>query len=125
MVITGIIIIDGNGCLYGKLEGINQYILHRIIADLPRTMGRGSQRFQILRLNKRIEYIKKCHAAAIELFTYNNNPTIENLVIAGTSLFKGELKLLIEKDMLYDIPCKLIDISYGMEYGFNLVVKDL
>ena len=64
----GFIIMDGHGCLYGKLQGNNREVLTRFNVDLPKKHGRGGQssvRFARLRKEKRHNYVRKvCEVAA-------------------------------------------------------------
>merc|ERR1719223_1957426 len=58
----GFIVMDGNGCLFGTVQGSNREILHKFSVDLPKKHGRGGQsalRFARLRLEKRHNYVRK------------------------------------------------------------------
>merc|ERR1711939_833538 len=49
----GFLIMDGNGCLYGAVQGNHREVLHKFSVDLPKKHGRGGQsalRFARLRL---------------------------------------------------------------------------
>jgi len=39
----GFIVMDGNGCLYGTLQGSTREVLHKFSVDLPKKHGRGGQ----------------------------------------------------------------------------------
>ena len=52
----GFLVMDGNGSLYGTLQGNVRTVLHKFSVDLPKKHGRGGQsalRFARLRLEKR------------------------------------------------------------------------
>ncbi len=53
---------DGNGTLYGTLQGNTRTILHKFSVDLPKKHGRGGQsavRFARLRMEARHNYVRK------------------------------------------------------------------
>lgn len=63
----GFLVMDGNGCLFGTLQGNNREILHKFTVDLPKKHGRGGQsalRFARLRLEKRHNYVRKVRRRA-------------------------------------------------------------
>lgn len=52
----GFIVMDGNGTLFGTLQGNTREVLTKITVDLPKKHGRGGQsalRFDRLRMEKR------------------------------------------------------------------------
>jgi peptide chain release factor subunit 1 len=58
----GFIIMDGNGTLYGTLQGNTRDVVHKFSVDLPKKHGRGGQsalRFARLRMEKRHNYVRK------------------------------------------------------------------
>lgn len=59
----GFIIMDGNGVLFGTLQGSNREVLQRMSVQLPKKHGRGGQsamRFARQRVEKRDAYVSKC-----------------------------------------------------------------
>jgi peptide chain release factor subunit 1 len=67
----GFIVMDGNGSLFGTVQGSNREILHKFSVDLPKKHGRGGQsalRFARLRLEKRHNYVRKVAEMATQLF---------------------------------------------------------
>lgn len=53
---------DGNGTLYGTLQGNTRTVLHKFSVDLPKKHGRGGQsavRFARLRMEARHNYVRK------------------------------------------------------------------
>ena len=124
----GFIIMDGNGSLYGTVQGSNREILHKFSVDLPKKHGRGGQsalRFARLRLEKRHNYVRKVAEFATQLFVPDGQrPNIQGLVLAGSADFKSEL---MRSDLfdprLSKIVIKLVDVSYGGEQGFNQAIE--
>jgi peptide chain release factor subunit 1 len=124
----GFIVMDGNGCLYGTVQGSNKEILHKFSVDLPKKHGRGGQsalRFARLRLEKRHNYVRKVAEMATQLFvTDGQRPNVQGIVLAGSADFKSEL---MRSDLfdprLAKIVVKMIDVSYGGENGFNQAIE--
>mmetsp|Transcript_17046 Transcript_17046/g.22195 ORF Transcript_17046/g.22195 Transcript_17046/m.22195 type:complete len:456 (-) Transcript_17046:168-1535(-) len=124
----GFIIMDGNGCLYGTVQGSNRVILHKFSVDLPKKHGRGGQsalRFARLRLEKRHNYVRKVAEMATTLYvTDGQKPNVQGIVLAGSADFKSEL---MRSDLfdprLVKIVLKLVDVSYGGEQGFNQAIE--
>jgi peptide chain release factor subunit 1 len=124
----GFIVMDGNGCLYGTVQGNNREVLHKFSVDLPKKHGRGGQsalRFARLRLEKRHNYVRKVAELATQLFVPDGQkPNVQGLVLAGSADFKTEL---MRSDLfdprLAKIVIKLVDVSYGGENGFNQAIE--
>ena len=124
----GFIVMDGNGCLYGTVQGSNKEILHKFSVDLPKKHGRGGQsalRFARLRLEKRHNYVRKVAEMATQLFVTDGcKPNVQGIVLAGSADFKTEL---MRSDLfdprLAKIVIKMIDVSYGGENGFNQAIE--
>ncbi|CAB3225666.1 unnamed protein product [Arctia plantaginis] len=124
---VGFIVIDGNGVLFGSLEGNVREVLYKYSVDLPKKHGRGGQsalRFSRQRMEKRHNYIRKVAETAGEIFILHDKPNIISMIIAGS----GELKhCLYQSDMLdgrlRDKVIKVVDISYGAEKGFNQAIE--
>merc|ERR1719386_658593 len=91
----GFLIMDGNGSLYGTVQGSHREILHKFSVDLPKKHGRGGQsalRFARLRLEKRHNYLRKVAELATQMFIPNGErPGITGLVVAGSAEFKQDL----------------------------------
>lgn len=123
----GFIIMDGNGALFGTLQGATKEVLHKFEVELPKKHSKGGQssmRFARLRLEKRHNYIRKVSEFAVTSFIQNDRPTITGLIIAGSA----ELKTQLRRENLLDprleaIILQMIDVSYGMENGFNEAVR--
>lgn len=86
----GFIVMDGNGTLYGTLQGSHREILHKFSVDLPKKHGRGGQsalRFARLRLEKRHNYVRKVGELAVQHFINpaTNMPNVNGIVLAGSA----------------------------------------
>lgn len=89
----GFIIMDGNGALFGTLQGNTRDVLHKFTVDLPKKHGtklsqlkknnnyvvihpgRGGQsalRFARLRMEKRHNYVRKVAETAVQMFITND-----------------------------------------------------
>mmetsp|Transcript_25142 Transcript_25142/g.36971 ORF Transcript_25142/g.36971 Transcript_25142/m.36971 type:complete len:463 (+) Transcript_25142:137-1525(+) len=124
----GFIVMDGNGCLYGTVQGSNREVLHKFSVDLPKKHGRGGQsalRFARLRLEKRHNYVRKVAEFATTLFvTDGQRPNVQGLVLAGSADFKSELmRSDLFDQRLSKIVIKMVDVSYGGENGFNQAIE--
>jgi peptide chain release factor subunit 1 len=123
----GFIIMDGNGCLYGTLQGNTREVLHKFTVELPKKHGRGGQsalRFARLRIEKRNNYIRKCAEIAVQLFLTDNKVNVTGLVLAGSADFKTELSQSDHFDpRLVKAVIKTVDVSYGMDPGFNQAIE--
>lgn len=118
---------DGNGCLYATLQGNTRTIMHKFTVDLPKKHGRGGQsalRFARLRLEKRHNYVRKCAELAVNFFITDNKCNVTGLVLAGSADFKTDL---FNSDMfdprLVKAVIKTVDVSYGMDPGFNQAIE--
>lgn len=123
----GFIVMDGNGALFGTLQGNTREVLHKFTVDLPKKHGRGGQsalRFARLRMEKRHNYVRKVAEVATQLYITNDKPNIAGLILAGSADFKTELS---QSDMfdprLQAKVLKLVDVSYGGENGFNQAIE--
>merc|ERR1719356_1793192 len=92
----GFIVMDGNGALFGTLQGNTRDVLHKFTVDLPKKHGRGGQsalRFARLRMEKRHNYVRKVAETATQLFiTDGQRPNVAGLVMAGSSEFKYDIQ---------------------------------
>ncbi|OQV25946.1 Eukaryotic peptide chain release factor subunit 1 [Hypsibius exemplaris] len=123
----GFIVMDGNGSLFGTLQGNTREILTSFTVDLPKKHGRGGQsalRFARLRMEKRHNYVRKVSEVAVSCFISNDRVNVAGLVLAGSADFKTELG---QSDMfdqrLQAKIVKTVDISYGGENGFNQAIE--
>jgi peptide chain release factor subunit 1 len=123
----GFIVMDGNGCLYATLQGNTRTVLHKFTVDLPKKHGRGGQsalRFARLRLEKRHNYVRKCAEMAVTYFISDNKANVAGLILAGSADFKTDL---LQSDLfdprLQKAVIKTVDVSYGMDPGFNQAIE--
>lgn len=123
----GFIVMDGNGCLYGTLQGSNREVLHKFSVDLPKKHGRGGQsalRFARLRLEKRHNYVRKVAETAVQMFITDNKCNVRGLVLCGSADFKNDLQSDDNFDpRLLKAVIKTVDVSYGGESGFNQAIE--
>jgi len=71
----GFIIMDGNGALFGTLQGNTREIITKFNVELPKKHGRGGQssvRFARLRMEKRHNYLRKVAETAVQCFITND-----------------------------------------------------
>lgn len=124
----GFLVMDGNGCLYGTVQGSNREVLHKFSVDLPKKHGRGGQsalRFARLRLEKRHNYVRKVAELATQLFVPDGQkPNVQGIVLAGSADFKSELmRSDLFDQRLSKIVIKMVDVSYGGLNGFNQAIE--
>jgi len=124
----GFLIMDGNGALYGTLQGNHREVLHKFSVDLPKKHGRGGQsalRFARLRLEKRHNFVRKVGELCTAMFITNDAPNITGLVVAGSAEFKQDLTRSDLFDPRLDkvLIRPLLDVSYGGENGFNQAIE--
>jgi len=126
----GFLIMDGNGTLYGTLQGNHREVLHKFSVDLPKKHGRGGQsalRFARLRLEKRHNYMRKVGELATQFFVPNGQtPNIKGLIVAGSAEFKQALTTdagLFDPRLAAIVIPPLLDISYGGEMGFSQAIE--
>lgn len=122
----GFIVVDGNGTLFGLLQGSSRKVLHKFNVDLPNKHGRGGQsalRFDRIRLEKRHEYMRRVAELSTRFFIENNHPNVKGLVIAGSANLKDDLlkSSLLDKRLL-GVVVNRVDISYGGERGFHQAI---
>jgi len=123
----GFIIMDGNGALFGTLQGNTRDVMHKFTVDLPKKHGRGGQsavRFARLREEKRHNYVRKVAETAVQMFITADKVNRAGLILAGSADFKTNLS---QSDMfdqrLQAKVLQLVDISYGGENGFNQAIE--
>merc|ERR1711990_1166583 len=123
----GFIIMDGNGTLFGTLQGNTREIIHKISVELPKKHGRGGQsamRFARLRLEKRHNYVVKVAELANQLFISADKCNVTGLILAGSADFKNVLSANDVFDgRLQAKVLAIVDIAYGGENGFNQAIE--
>lgn len=125
----GYIVVDGNGCLFGTLQGSRRLVLQKFTVDLPKKHGKGGQsalRFARLRLEKRHNYIRKVSEMATFYFIdqTTNKCNVTGLVLAGSADFKNEVyKSNLFDPRLHSAVIEILDVSYGMTAGLNQAIE--
>merc|ERR1719394_1094297 len=124
----GFLIMDGNGSLFGTVQGSHREVLHKFSVDLPKKHGRGGQsalRFARLRLEKRHNFVRKVGELCTQMFITNDMPNITGLVVAGSAEFKNDLTTsdLFDPRLEKVLIRPLLDVSYGGENGFNQAIE--
>lgn len=123
----GFIIMDGNGALFGTLQGNTRDIITKFSVDLPKKHGRGGQssvRFARLRMEKRHNYVRKVAETSVTCFISNDKVNVCGLVLAGSADFKTELGTSDMFDQRLQAKIlKVVDVSYGGENGFNQAIE--
>jgi peptide chain release factor subunit 1 len=123
----GFIIMDGNGALFGTLQGNTREIITKFNVELPKKHGRGGQssvRFARLRMEKRHNYVRKVAETAVTVFITNDKANVCGLVLAGSADFKTELSTSEMFDQRLQVKIlKIVDVSYGGENGFNQAIE--
>merc|ERR1719502_2150944 len=123
----GFLIMDGNGSLYGTVQGSHREVLHKFSVDLPKKHGRGGQsalRFARLRLEKRQNYVTKVAEMAKTLFISNDKVNVSGLILAGSAEFKNVLAQAECFDQRLSAKViNIVDVSYGGENGFNQAIE--
>jgi peptide chain release factor subunit 1 len=125
--VFGFVVVDGNGCLFGTLQGNNRRILQQITVSLPKKHGRGGQsapRFARIREEKRHHYVRKVAELTTQHFISDDMPNVKGIVLAGSANFKNDLSGsdLFDK-RLSALVVKIVDVSYGGENGFSQAIS--
>lgn len=125
--IYGFIIMDGHGCIFAKIQGYMREIIHNFTVDLPNKHNKGGQsavRFERLRNEKRLAYLRICEKFCIDHFINpkTNMPNVNGLVLAGHSSFKNELALTIDYRLIPLIK-GVYDVAYGGKNGLNETIN--
>jgi len=124
----GFIIVDGNGALFGLLQGSTKTIIEKFTVDLPKKHGRGGQsqnRFARIRTERRHNYLRSVCESATEAFITDDMPNVKGIIVAGSADLKSEVvKCDLFDPRLSPVVLKVIDISYGGENGFSQAVDD-
>ncbi len=123
----GFLVMDGNGSLFGVLQGNTRTVIQRFLVDLPKKHGRGGQssnRFARIRHERRHNYLRKVAETCTQCFISNDRPNVKGLVLSGSAEFKNDL----QKDDLFDLRLRpiviaTVDVAYGGDNGFNQAIE--
>jgi peptide chain release factor subunit 1 len=123
----GFIIIDGNGTLFGTLQGNAREVLHKFSVDLPKKHRRGGQsalRFARLRMESRNNYVRKVAENAVVQFISGDRCNVAGIIIAGSAEFKKDLAQSDLFDPRLSVKVlKIVDVAYGGENGFTQAIE--
>ncbi|CAG9321421.1 unnamed protein product [Blepharisma stoltei] len=123
----GFIIIDGNGTLFGTLQGNTKDILNQFSVDLPKKYRKGGQsstRYARLRLEARYNYLKKIAEQAAVQFITNEKINVAGLVLGVSADFKKDLsESELFDERLQSKIVKIVDIAYGGQNGFEQAIE--
>lgn len=118
----GFVIVDGNGALFGLLQGETRSVINHFSVDLPKKHNKGGQssnRFARLRTEKRLVYTKKICEETTKAFITDSRPNVDGIVLAGYADFKNNvIDNSFFDQRLRPIVLKVVDISYGGDAGF-------
>ena len=112
--LTGYIIMDGNGCLFGIVKGNEKTVLHSFTAEILRRKRNHLEAYERQRIRKIELYLQKVSDIATLLFL----PT-HKIIIAGAADYKVKLKDFLDNFNVI----KVIDVSYGMHPGFCQAIE--
>lgn len=123
----GFVIINGQSCLFAKIEGNNQNILQILNVSLPKKHNKGGQsaaRFFRLRLEKRHAYLTKVAELCAKHFITNDKPNVKGIIIGGSAEFKDQLSKaeFLDKRLSKSV-LKIVDINYGERSGLNQAIN--
>jgi peptide chain release factor subunit 1 len=125
--VYGFIIMNGDGSLYGTLQGNTKNIIYQFNVELPKKHGRGGQssvRFARLRMEARHNYLRKVAELATQYFITDNKCNVKGLILAGSADFKTELsKSDLFDQRLHTKIIQIVDIAYGGLNGFNQAIQ--
>jgi peptide chain release factor subunit 1 len=123
----GFIIMNGDGSLYGTLQGNTRKTLHQFSVELPKKHGRGGQssvRFARLRMEARHNYLRKVAEFATQYFITDNKCNVKGIILGGSADFKTELsKSDLFDARLQEKVLQIVDIAYGGSAGFNQAIN--
>ena len=112
-----VIVVDSNGCLFGRIHGDSVTIIHKFQSNLPKTMGHGSKRFHIRRNKLCDEYYAKVIDIARSIFAPD-----DELIIAGVA--KSPIDVQNLAISMFDV-INCLNVSYGTEHGLKCVVDKI
>jgi peptide chain release factor subunit 1 len=127
----GIIVIDGNGTLFARLDPQQgTTILKRLQVSLPKKHGRGGQsapRFERLRREAIHNYLSKVAENAKSVYLNSQQHGLANVdgfILSGSANLKQEL---VKSDLLglqiQNKILRLVDVSYGGDNGLQETLR--
>lgn len=123
----GFIIIGGDSCLIGTVQGNTKNVLYQFTVDLPKKHGRGGQsalRFARQRIEARQHYIRKVAELTNQYYISENVCNQKGIIIAGFADLKNELNNsnILDQRVKAKV-LQTIDIAYGGTSGFNQAIQ--
>ena len=123
----GFIIIGGDSCLIGTVQGNTKNVLYQFTVDLPKKHGRGGQsalRFARQRIEARQHYIRKVAELANQYYITDNLCNQKGIIIAGFADLKNELNnsSILDQRIKTKV-LQTLDIAYGGTSGFNQAIQ--
>lgn len=123
----GFIIIGGDSCLIGTVQGNTKNVLYQFTVDLPKKHGRGGQsalRFARQRIEARQHYIRKVAELSNQYYITDNLCNQKGIIIAGFADLKNELNNSSVLDQrIKSKVLQTLDTSYGGTSGFNQAIQ--
>jgi peptide chain release factor subunit 1 len=127
----GIIVIDGNGTLFARLDQQQgTTILKRFQVTLPKKHGRGGQsasRFERLRREAIHNYLSKVAENAKSVFLNNQQHGLVNVdgfIISGSANLKQDLvKSELLGQQIQTKILRVVDVSYGSDNGLQETLR--
>lgn len=125
--IYGFIIMNGDGALYGTLQGNTKKVLYEFSVELPKKHRRGGQssvRFARLRMEARHNYLRKVAETATQQFITDHKCNVKGIILGGSAEFKTELsKSDLFDARLHEKLLLIVDIAYGSLAGFHQAIS--
>ena len=125
--VFGFIVMNGDSCLFGTLQGNTKSVLYSFTVDLPKKHGRGGQsavRFARLRMEARHNYLRKVAELASQYFITDDKCNARGLILAGSADFKSDLsKSDLFDPRLQSKVIQIVDVAYGGECGFHQAIQ--
>eukprot|EP00049_Salpingoeca_infusionum_P006379 m.105937 g.105937 ORF g.105937 m.105937 type:complete len:237 (+) comp13290_c0_seq6:2228-2938(+) len=120
---VGIIVVDGQGCLFATIQGNTKRVLHRFSVSLPSKHRRGGQsapRFARIRQEKKHNYIRKVCEEANRLYLEKEAVTVTGFIFSGSASLKTEVAVspLLDQRIRAAV-LTTVDVAYGGMSGLS------
>jgi peptide chain release factor subunit 1 len=118
----GFIIMDREGCLFGKILENTKIVLQSFHSDLPKKHIHEKKNNEGA---LRKQYFETVNRLALQHFLPGNEWKVEGLIVAGKTDIKKEWfeSEFLDKRLKSKI-LKILDISYGKEAGFHQAISE-
>ncbi|XP_006304053.2 eukaryotic peptide chain release factor subunit 1-1 [Capsella rubella] len=127
----GFVVMDGNGALFTTLSGSTRELLHKLSYDHPKKLGSGLQAARmsyLVHMEMLDSYLSKIGALATQYYInpLTGQPNVTGLILAGSSDVQVQLmKLGLFDHRLVAKLVNVVEVSYGVENGFNQAIEQL